>query len=233
MDNNYVSVFGRDLDEYEKMFNLKNIAPSTKIISIADGPSSFNVQLREQGINITSVDPIYNLSVNEIEEIFQKSYLFTKDLFVKNKENYNFKNEHEMELALARRKNTFNAFIIDYEKHRDKYEYGKLPFLKYEANAYDLCLCSNLLFLFDHLFDLEFHINSIKEMLRISKEMRLFPLYNINGKESKYVNPVIEYLTDNNYTWEMESNNYHIWKRGNRLLKAANLQRNMIYSKIV
>lgn len=223
MNNKYVSVWGRTLEEYTNMFGLNSIPCSIKILSIADGPSTFNLQQRQRGINITSVDPIYNLSVTELEEAFKKSYSLNKELFIENKANFNFKNELEMEQILARRQNTFKAFIADYEKYRSNYLFGKLPNLDLISNSFDMCLCSNLFFIFDHVFNLEFHINSIKEMLRLSNEIRVFPLYNINGQESDYLNSVTEFLTENNYSWTIEINDYHIYKDGNRFLKVITL----------
>lgn len=224
MDNKHVSVWGRTLEEYTTMFALNGISPSTKLLSIADGPSTFNLQQRQHGINITSVDPIYNLSIDELKDVFKKSYSFNKELFIENKENFNFRNEQEMEQVLAKRQNTFNTFIADYETHRNNYHFGKLPTLDFTSNSFDLCLCSNFLFIFDHIFDLEFHINSIKEMLRISNEVRIFPLYSINGQKSNYLNFVTQFLTDNNYSWTIEANNYHIYKDGNKFLKVIRLE---------
>ncbi|HRB51995.1 MAG TPA: hypothetical protein PKX63_09480 [Niabella sp.] len=223
MNNNHVSVWGRTLEEYTNMFGLHDILLSSRILSIADGPSTFNLQQRYRGVNVTSVDPIYNLSICELKEVFKKSYSFNKELFIENKESFNFKNEQEMEQVLAKRQNTFNTFIADYETQRNNYHFGKLPTLDFTSNSFDLCLCSNLLFIFDHIFDLEFHINSIKEMLRISNEVRIFPLYSINGQESNYLSFVTQFLTDNNYSWTIETNDYHIYKDGNRFLKVIKL----------
>lgn len=219
MDNKHVSVWGRTLEEYINMFSLNGISYSTKILSIADGPSTFNLQQRQRGINITSVDPIYNLSVDKLKEVFKKSYSFNKELFIENKESFNFKNAEEMEQVLAKRQNTFNTFIADYETHRNNYNFGKLPNLDLTSNSFDLCLCSNFLFIFDHIFDLEFHINSIQEMLRLSNEVRIFPLYNIDGKESEFLSSITDFLTTNSYQWTIETNNYHVYKNGNRFLK--------------
>ena len=74
MDNKHVSVWGRTWEEYANMFGLNDILPSIRILSIADGPSTFNLQQRQRGIKITSVDPIYNLSVDNLKESFKKSY---------------------------------------------------------------------------------------------------------------------------------------------------------------
>jgi hypothetical protein len=220
MDNNHLSVWGRTLEEYKKMFSLENISPSTKLLSIADGPSTFNLELRRLEINITSVDPIYNLSIDELKETFKKSYTHNKQYFYEYPKRFNLRNTEEIEEILAKRQNTFNEFIIDYENNRSNYKFGELPILEFSQDVFDICLCSNFLFLFDHLFELEFHLNSVIEMLRVSNEVRIFPLYNnTDGRESMHLKSVIQYLQDNNYSYSIETNDYHIWKGGNRFLK--------------
>ena len=219
MNKKHVSVWGRNLEEYKRMFVLDNMELYIKIVSIADGPSTFNMEQRKLGINVISVDPIYNLNVDELNEVFKQSYIFNKVLFLENKEQFNFRNEEEMEELLAKRESTFNLFIEDYKENRNYYHYGKLPKLDFESNSFNLCICSNFLFIFDHIFNLEFHIESLKEILRLSKEVRIFPLYNIEGKESDYLSAVIEFLDNNKYSWTIESNDYHVYKNGNRFLK--------------
>ena len=66
------------------------------------------------------------------------------------------------------------AFVNDFNK-RD-YIFAKLPNLPFENNYFDLALSSHLLFVYDNMLDYEFHKNSILEMLRVSKEVRIFPL---------------------------------------------------------
>lgn len=219
MNKNHVPVWGRTLDEYSRMFGLDNELPFGKILSIADGPSTFNLEKRLLGINVVSVDPIYNMSVSEIIKSFKESYVYHEELFAEYPLIFNFKNGEEVKHLLAKRLNTFNLFIEDYDKNRKYYQYGKLPDLHFEDNSFDLCLCSNFLFIFEHVFDIAFHIESIKEMLRVSKEIRIFPLYDNLGGESKSFEYVKQYLTTNNYEWTIDENNYHIYKNGNRFLK--------------
>ncbi|MEO7310721.1 MAG: hypothetical protein ABIX01_09995 [Chitinophagaceae bacterium] len=219
MENNHVSVWGRTLEEYQKMFGLGDIPTSTQILSIADGPSTFNKQLRDKEINIVSVDPIYELSIDNLKEVFKQSYQFNKGLFYNNRENFLFKDDTEIEALLQKRQSTFNAFITDYGLNKQYYKFGQLPTLDFATNSFDLCVSSNLLFIFDHIFDLTFHIQSVKEMLRVAKELRIFPLYDINGNESKNLKSVIEYLDQNNYQWTIQTNDYYVYKDGNKFLQ--------------
>ncbi|MBS1776336.1 MAG: SAM-dependent methyltransferase [Bacteroidetes bacterium] len=222
MENNHISFWGRTLEEYTKMFSLGCISAETKILSIADGPSTFNLELRRNGVQVVSVDPIYSLPVEKMRACFEESYLFNKQFFYTYPEKFNLKEDDEVENLLSKRRRTFETFVDDYVQHPSNYQFGKLPSLNFLDKSFDLCLCSNFLFLFEHLFDLEFHLNSIKELLRLGKEIRIFPLYNNNGQLSNYLEPVTAFLSENGHKWTIEPNDYHVYKNGNRFLKAFN-----------
>jgi len=219
MENNHVSFWGRTLDEYTKMFSLSDLSPRTKILSIADGPSTFNLELKRNGVHVVSVDPVYKLPIEKLRACFEESYLFNREFFYTYPEKFNLKNNDEVEGLLSKRRRTFETFIDDYTQHPSNYQFGKLPLLKFSDKSFDLCLCSNFLFLFEHLFDLEFHLTSTRELLRIATEIRIFPLYNNNGEPSKHLEPVTTFLSENNYKWIIEPNDYHVYKNGNKFLK--------------
>lgn len=62
--------FGRTLDEYIKMFNLTPNDCRKSILSVADGPASFNAEGTKLGYDITSVDPLYLFSSQQIKQQF-------------------------------------------------------------------------------------------------------------------------------------------------------------------
>ncbi len=219
MENDHVSFWGRTMEEYTKMFSLNVLSPEMKILSIADGPSTFNLQLRKIGVHVTSIDPTYNLSKEDLKACFEKSFLFNKQFFNEYPEKFNLNGSGEIEKLLSKRRKTFETFYDDYILNPNNYQNGELPTLNFASKSFDLCLCSNFLFLFEHLFDLNFHLNSIIELLRIGKEVRIFPLYHNVGKVSNYLQSVTSFLTINSYKWTIESNDYHVYKDGNRFLK--------------
>lgn len=54
--------FGRSFDEYIKMFNLSESNLKRRILGVGDGPASFNAEATKLGVNVTSIDPIYQFS---------------------------------------------------------------------------------------------------------------------------------------------------------------------------
>jgi len=77
-------------------------------------------------------------------------------------------------------------FLWDYEagKIAGRYLSQSLPSLELEFNQFELCVCSHLLFLYSEQLSLDFHIASIHELLRISPEVRIFPLLKLDGSPS-------------------------------------------------
>lgn len=62
--------FGRSLDEYKMMFGLSSKDLQQHILGVADGPASFNAEGTARGYKITSIDPIYQFSGEEIKQRF-------------------------------------------------------------------------------------------------------------------------------------------------------------------
>ena len=56
-------------------------------------------------------------------------------------------------------------------------------------------------------------------MLRItSKEIRIFPLLNLYGKKSIYLDDILEYLDLNDVEWTIEKVDYEFIRGGNEML---------------
>ena len=59
--------WGRNIDEYRAMFMLNEDDMKKKIAGFGDGPASFNRQASEAGADVTSFDPIYRFSAQELK----------------------------------------------------------------------------------------------------------------------------------------------------------------------
>lgn len=68
MQLDQVVPFGRSFDEYVKMFALSEADLQGNILSVADGPASFNAEGTERGYRIQSVDPLYCFGADEVRD---------------------------------------------------------------------------------------------------------------------------------------------------------------------
>ena len=66
--------WGRNLEEYKLMFNLSETDLNAKILGCGDGPASFNAEMTKLGYSVTSFDPIYQFSAQQIEERIEAVY---------------------------------------------------------------------------------------------------------------------------------------------------------------
>src|SRR5439155_10852234 len=82
---------------------------------------------------------------------------------------------------------SFKNFARDYPKNRNEwYIPAELPALPFDDDSFDLSLSGNFLFLYsdyseggmliDSPFDYQFHLNAINEFMRVSKEVRIYPI---------------------------------------------------------
>jgi hypothetical protein len=133
---------------------------------------------------------------------------------------------HSSPAALkASRQATTERFYADYEtgKQQGRYCLGELPNLK-EADqsvdqSYELGLCSHFLFLYSLQCDQAFHIAAVNEMLRICKEVRIFPLLTLNLERSPHLEAVVSHVEQSGYRCTIEKVGYEFQRGGNEMLR--------------
>lgn len=60
--------WGRNMDEYRLMFQLSDSDLTKRIAGFGDGPASFNYEATQKGCSVTSFDPIYCFSRNDLQK---------------------------------------------------------------------------------------------------------------------------------------------------------------------
>lgn len=212
--------FGRSLDEYRKMFNLSESDLRKNILGVGDGPASFNAEATQIGAKITSIDPIYQFTSSEIRQRFDE---VVDNIIAQVKATPNdwVWSYHQSPDELKKnRVRAIELFIQDFDrgKQEKRYQIGELPKLNFPDDCFDLALCSHFLFLYADFYDYQFHYASIQEMLRVSKEIRIFPLLTLMLQRSSYVVSIIEHFSQMGYKVSIEKVQYELQKGGNEML---------------
>ncbi|GBF82947.1 class I SAM-dependent methyltransferase [Aphanothece sacrum] len=116
--------------------------------------------------------------------------------------------------------NTLYKFLDDYNlgQKEQRYLVDFLPNLSFYDNSFDLVLCSHFLFLYSDHYDLSFHEKSIQEMLRVGREVRIFPLLTLNLQPSPYLDSIQKTLTEQGYNVSIIEVEYQFQKGGNKML---------------
>jgi len=214
--------WGRNLEEYQKMFLLSSSNLKSKILGCGDGPSSFNQEVNIKGIKHISVDPIYQFSKEEIRQRIEETSLIVSEQLRLNKADFIWNDIKDVDALVKIRLSAMNAFLEDFEKGKQegRYVYEELPKLSFEKNSFDLVLSSHFLFLYSDNFDLEFHKKSILQMCEVSKdEVRIFPIVDLKNKKSKHLEPMIKILNEKGYETQIVKTNYEFQKGANEMLK--------------
>jgi SAM-dependent methyltransferase len=216
-----VMPWGRSFDEYIDMFLLSRNDLQRKILCVGDGPASFNAEMKRRGFTITSIDPSYTLTAEDLRKKISESFDIVMNQTKQNTDKFvwtRFKNIIELGKI---RMSAMNEFCVDYEvgKFEGRYIPASLPSLPFINKSFDLILMAHLLFFYSENFSEEFHISSIKEMIRLGNEIRIFPIVDLNSQKSPYFDAVISYLRKNRIRHSIERVNYHFQKTGDEMLR--------------
>ncbi|MDD5772741.1 MAG: SAM-dependent methyltransferase [bacterium] len=215
---NYKNIvpWGRNYDEYRRMFDLKDNRAS--ILGCGDGPSSFNEEYTRKGGRVVSIDPIYKLSREEIEERIEETRADVLEQTEKNKEKFVWSEIRSIEELDKIRMKAMKIFLNSYDegKKNRRYVPASLPDLPFNDDEFDISLSSHFLFLYTDKLTYEFHKKAITEMLRVSGEVRIFPLLDMNANRSSYVSNVLTDFKKNSI--EIRKVNYEFQIGGNKLL---------------
>lgn len=202
--------WGRSLEEYRHMFSLTDDELLTKsIISFGDGPADFNGQVTRLGGSVLSVDPIYSFTASELKERIDEVRGVVMEQMKANLHRYKWDKIKDLSELEALRMGAMNNFLKDFEKGKEQGRYlchslpKRLPF---DDKAFDLGISSHFLLLYDDL-GIDFHIKAIAEMLRLCKEVRIFPTVNLSGDKTELCRRTADYFGEK-YSVEFKKTDY-------------------------
>ena len=213
--------WGRNLSEYVAMFLLTGDDLNAKILGCGDGPSSFNTEVDLNDGSVVSVDPLYAYSKKEIMHRIDEITDEMMEQVIKHKDDFVWKSIVSPDMLFEMRIEAMTEFLMDYNegKEEGRYVAEELPNLSFENDQFDLALSSHFLFLYSEHLDENFHMKSILEMLRVAKEVRVFPLVDLKGERSVHIEDVVKELTSLGYDVSIVKTGYEFQKGGNEMLK--------------
>ena len=212
--------FGRSRHEYITMFNLSTVDLDRSILGVGDGPASFNAESTPLGNHITSIDPIYELGGAEIQQRFDAVVDDIIDQIRASPNDWVWSYHSSPDTLRQSRIQTIQTFLQDYEGGQQvgRYQTGALPKLPFADQQFELALCSHFLFLYGDHYDEAFHRASVRELLRVSHEVRIFPLLTLTLELSPYMDSIIQSCRDWGYRAAIEPVEYELQKGGNQML---------------
>lgn len=213
---------GRRMVEYEGMFGLReNELDAMKIVDCGGGPSSFNSEATRAGANVVSIDPIYQFTPEQIQGRVDESFDPMFDQVRKNEAMFTWDHIHSVDELIDYRRTAIEMFVSDFGngKDQERYQFQELPNTNFEHQTFDLALSSHFLFLYSEHLSFTFHLSSIREMLRIAEEVRIFPLVDLKGNVSPHLEEIIAILRDEGFEVDIMDVDYEFLKGANQYLK--------------
>ena len=216
--------WGRSFDEYQSMFALSEHDLKKQFVGCGDGPSSFNATLTKRGGSVISIDPLYQFSARDIRNRIDKTYPEVLEQTRKNSSKFIWTNIRSVENLGHVRKTAMDEFLTDYPTGREEGRYvdASLPKIPLGDKEFELALCSHFLFLYSEQFSLSFHMQSVKELCRISSEVRIFPLVDLNAKKSRHLDAILSQLQAEGFDLKVDTVPYEFQKGGNQMLRVRN-----------
>lgn len=216
--------WGRSYDEYLRMFVLTEDDLGRQILGCGDGPASFNAELSQRGGHIISIDPIYIFDVDQIKSRIAETYEEVMAQTRNNKNEFIWEAIPSVEELGRIRMSAMETFLDDFDagKQEGRYIVGELPSLPFDRGRFDLTVSSHFLFLYSTHLSAEFHLQALKEMLRVAHEVRVFPLLMLGGVASPHLACVTEQLTNDGFFVEVRQVPYEFQKGGNEMLVIKN-----------
>jgi hypothetical protein len=213
--------WGRSFDEYCGMFALSSDDLALKILGCGDGPASFNAEATRRGMAVTSCDPIYRWEAGQIRERIVATYDQIIDQTRRNSDEFVWSSIRSIDELGQVRMAAMEAFLDDYRQGRadGRYLEAELPTLPFANRSFDLALCSHLLFLYSVQLGEEFHRDSLRELCRVAREVRVFPLLALGGQRSAYVDRSVADLRESGHDVSIESVPYEFQRGGNQMVR--------------
>lgn len=213
--------WGRSFDEYIAMFALDSDDLGKRILGCGDGPASFNTTLTERGGSVVSIDPIYQFSTEELAGRIDETYDVVMEQTRRNANEFVWSRIRSLEELGQVRMGAMRDFLADYPQGKcaGRYLHGELPRLPFPDGSFDLALCSHFLFLYSEHNDCAFHLRSLRELCRVAREVRVFPVMELGSVRSRHVDNVVSELYAEGYQVSIEGVSYEFQKGGNEMLR--------------
>ncbi len=213
--------WGRSFEEYRAMFSLTDADLDGRILGCGDGPASFNATASRLGKRIVSCDPIYQFSAADIRRRIDETCEQVLTQTRQNQHEFVWTSIPSVEELGRVRMQAMDAFLEDYPGGvtEGRYVAAELPTLPFTDGEFDLALCSHFLFLYSAQLGEAFHRDAVRELARVAREVRVFPLLALGGAPSPFVEGCMQVLREAGVDAVVERVDYEFQRGGNHMLR--------------
>lgn len=216
--------WGRRFDEYVRMFDLSDADLGLRILDCAGGPASFNAEMRHRGRAVVSCDPIYQFPAADIARRIEETRDTILQMTRETHEHFVWREIKSVEHLGQIRMSAMRRFLDDLPAglSEGRYRIAEFPSLPFRNAEFDLALCSHFLFTYSDTLSLDFHLASIRELCRVAREARIFPVLSSFGSaHSPHLASALSILASEGCACEVRRVPYEFQKGGNEMLRVS------------
>jgi hypothetical protein len=221
LDIDRIIFIGRTFEEYLDMFSFSvDELKGKRILDCPAGACSFTALGNSAGLDVTACDVVYSHSIEDLENKGMKDIEHALEHMEKVKNHYIWDYFENIDGLRKHRLSALKDISKDIREHNERYIPVTLPSLPFKDEEFDILLSAHFLFTYADRLDFQFHIETLNELLRVSKEeIRIFPLVNLEGKRYEHLDQIISYLSEHGCTIEEVKVGYEFQVNANSMLK--------------
>jgi len=203
------------------MFVLTEDDLRRRVLGCADGPAGFNAEATRRGMRVTSCDPLYAFSAEQIRERIAATAEDILEQTRRNRDEFVWDEITSLEHLQRLRMSAMEDFLADYDAGRSEGRYvaAGVPSLPFPDESFDLAICSHFLFLYSEQLGPQFHEDAIIEMCRVASEVRIFPLIALGAVPSPFVERAIANMRELQYTVTIDRVPYEFQYGANEMMR--------------
>jgi len=171
-----VLVTSRSFAEYLAFFALDPDRLPRRVLDCSAGSSGFVAAARARGCAAVAADPAYRQTPHALEIEARQGGAGAAALVTAHRDRFTYEWYGTPERQRALRADALEAFLADRRAHPGHYVAAELPRLPFADASFDLAVCSHLLFTWAEVHDEAWHVAALREMARVAREVRVFPL---------------------------------------------------------
>ncbi|MGG4199630.1 SAM-dependent methyltransferase [Peribacillus frigoritolerans] len=221
LDLERIIFIGRTFEEYLDMFSLSvEELKGKKILDCPAGACSFPAVGNKSGLSVTACDIAYYHSGEDLNNKGLQDIEHAMEHMQNARSNYIWEYFKHIEGLRKNRLSALEDCVRDMRESSDRYVPVTLPSLPFKDGEFDILLSAHFLFMYADRLDYQFHIETLNELLRVTKEeIRIFPIVDLEGKRYEHLDELIGLLANNGCTVEEVKVPYEFQANANSMLK--------------
>lgn len=214
-------ISSRSLDEYRAMFHLTDADLARRILDCPGGAAGFTGEVHALGGDVTACDTAYFEYGPEELAVLAAAEADRGNHYVRaHSEQYEWTFFANPNAHQRIRQQAGQRFAAHIRQHPERYVAGRLPSLPFADASFDLALSSHLLFSYSDTLDHDFHVRSMGELMRVTRdELRIFPLVAVGASEQyPRLDELLDDLRAHGISGDVVDVDYEFQRGGNQML---------------